>query len=183
MKTPTLLLGLVLLASAPVQADPADQAYAQGLAAMQQGDPAKARASFQKALALRLDHAYARYQLGRLKSQAGTLVAKKRARQLSAVVLPSIDFREVALSDALAALNQMVETQSGQNGGKTFTPNFMVQDPSGKLKDREVTLTLKNVPAKSALDYILNACGAMARYDEHAIVVRPTTGGGVKRAE
>jgi hypothetical protein len=49
----------------------------------------------------------------------------------------------------------------------------MIQDPSSKLADSQVTLMVKNVPAKAAFDMILQQAGAVAKYEEHAIVVKP----------
>jgi hypothetical protein len=49
----------------------------------------------------------------------------------------------------------------------------MVQDPGDKLADQTVTLQVKNVPAKAVLDMMLNQTGAVAKFEEHAIIIRP----------
>lgn len=170
-----VILFALLASSLPLLADEADQLYRLGMAAMQEGKPEAAEAAFRKALQLRPAHAQARYQLGQLPAQAETLKARRRAAELGEVKLPVIEFSGVTLNEALAAMGQMVETESAKTRGedKALTPNFMVQDPSGTLGSKEVTLRLKNVPAKVALDYLLQSVGATARYDQHATVIRP----------
>ncbi|BCX47694.1 hypothetical protein HAHE_16020 [Haloferula helveola] len=177
MKTPSILIGLLLTAT-PAFAQTADEYYNAGVKAMNRNDPATARTAFEKALQLRPDHPYARYKLAALKTQAGNMLAKRKETELGGIRLPEVEFRDVTLSEALSALNSMVETESTKKKGEddAFTPNFMVQDPTGKLGDREVSLSLKNIPAKAALDYLLQQAGGIARYDEHAIVIRPASG-------
>jgi hypothetical protein len=67
----------------------------------------------------------------------------------------------------------MTEKASGE---KKYAPNFMVQDPTGKLDSQTLTLKLKGVPAKAVLDMVLSQVGAKARYDEHAVVITPAGG-------
>ena len=171
----TGLLAALLITATPALADKAEDAYRRGLQAVADGDASTARAAFHEALRLRPNHAYARYQLSRLAQDNGQLAAQKRARDLAAVRLDQVDFKDVPLSDALIALNQLVEEASAKARGKdkAITPNFNIQDPTGKLGQKEVTLQLKNVPAKAALDYLLEQAGARARFDEFATVVMP----------
>ena len=49
----------------------------------------------------------------------------------------------------------------------------MIQDPADKFSDSSVTLTVKNLPAKAAFNMILQQAGAVAKYEEHAIIVKP----------
>lgn len=172
----TIILIITLFASAlPALANEADQLYRLGMTAMKEGKPEIAERAFRQALKVQPGHAQARYQLGQLPAQAEQLKAKRRAAELGEVRLPAIDFAGVTLNDALAAMGQMVETESAKTRGedKALTPNFMVQDPSGALGAKEVSLRLKNVPAKVALEYLLQQVGATARYDQHATVIRP----------
>lgn len=182
MKTRLLLLSAALfsLTAAPVCAQSADDYYRQGVAAMKRGEVQAARSAFSKALRAQPDHAYARYQLGQLEGQSENLAAKRRESELAAVRLEEVNFSEVELSEALRALGAMVEgATSGddEDDEEGRIVNFMIQDSSGKLGDREVSLRMKNVPAKVALEYLLQQVNATARYDEHAIVIRPRGGG------
>jgi hypothetical protein len=52
-----------------------------------------------------------------------------------------------------------------------ITPNFIIQDPKGKLADKTISMQLKNVPAKAILDYIHSQANTQARFDEHAVVI------------
>jgi hypothetical protein len=142
--------------------------------AVEKGDVAGARTAFTEALRLKPDHAYARYQLGQLTENQGQLVAKRRSSQLTSIKLPEVNMDAVTLSEALEVLNHMVAEQSKKADPKSeYSPNFIIRDPKNELGEREVTLRLKNVPAKVALDYLLEQAGGVARFDEHATVIRP----------
>ncbi|MCU0796478.1 MAG: hypothetical protein MUF31_11135 [Akkermansiaceae bacterium] len=174
MKT-THLLAILALTITPALADKADDAYRKGMRAIAAGDVTAARSAFNEALKLRPNHPYARYQLSQLDQDTGQITARKKASELAAVRLPNVDLKDVPLSDAIIALNQMVEEASAKQYGKdkALTPNFNIQDPKGELGKKEVTLQLKNVPAKTALDYILQQAGARVRFDEFATVIVP----------
>lgn len=165
----------ISISISPALADKADDAYRKGMSAIAAGDVSAARSAFQEALKLRPNHAYARFQLGQLDQDNGQITARKRASELASVRLPNVEFKDVPLSDALIALNQLVEDASAQQFGKdkSLTPNFNIQDPTGRLSQKEVTIQLKNVPAKAALDYLLQQAGAKVRYDEFATVITP----------
>jgi hypothetical protein len=49
----------------------------------------------------------------------------------------------------------------------------MVQDPSSKLAGQTVTLQIKGVPAKAVLDMMLKQVGAVRKYEQHAVIIRP----------
>lgn len=170
----SLILTALVLSLSPAFADKADDFYHQGMAAAKQGDAVKARALLNEALRLRPDHPYARFQLGRLQGADSTMAAKQRAAKLAAVTV-SVNFQEAELSDALAALGMMVEKKTAEKDGEdnAFTPNFMIQDSTGQLGKSQVTLQLKGVPANKVMDFMLQEAGGNARYDEHAIIIRP----------
>ena len=172
MKAPAILFGL-LLAATPAVADKADDYYRLGMAALRQNNPARAEAAFRQALKLRPSHAHARAQLGRLPAQAETLKQKRRASEFASIRLKTVNFNGVPLTEALDALKLMVKTASAEANGedKAVIPNFVVKDPKGTIANREVTLRLTNIPAKAALDYMVEQVGAGVRYDKHAIVI------------
>ena len=60
-----------------------------------------------------------------------------------------------------------------QKSDKKFSPNFMIQDPDKKLGEQLVTLQVKAVPAKAVFEMLLQQAGAVAKYEEHAIIVKP----------
>ncbi|HEY8962591.1 MAG TPA: tetratricopeptide repeat protein [Luteolibacter sp.] len=174
MKTRLFLLSCALLAAQASFAEPIPKPspevfYQKGVKAVEAGDVAEAKSNFEQALQLDPNHANARYQLAELQRNAGRIAAKGREGKLSSVIIPSLEFRAADLNDALTALGQMVEKES--KGAVTL--NFIVDDPGAKLAPQKVTLQLKNIPAKSALDYLLTQVGAKARFDEHAVVITP----------
>lgn len=171
----TTLVGMALLfslASNVVGQTPAAKAatlYRQGLQAMEQGQAETARTCFQEVLRLQPNNANAKFQLKQLTLQAGSMAAKKRQTQMKEIRLPAIDFDELTLPEALDALDEMVLKQTE----KKFAPNFVVQDPENVFGNRKFSLKLGNLPASVVLQYCLENARASARYDSHAIVVRP----------
>ena len=164
-----LIVMLAVLATLPVRADTAADLYKQGLSAVEEGNVRAAELAFKEVLRLQPGNANARYQLGELQRNQGSIAARARSRELEKYQLAQIDFSKTEVSEAIVALSMMIEKKSE---GK-FSPNFMIQDPGNKLANREVTLQVKNLPAKVALDMILAQAGASARYEQHAIIIRP----------
>jgi len=164
-----LILILALAASLPAHADKAAEIYKQGMIAVNEGNAAAAEAAFKEVLRLQPGNANARFQLSELKQNQGSLAARQREKKMGAYVIPQIDFDKVELAEAVAALAMMVEEQSKGE----FAPNFMVQDPSSKLAGQTVTLQVKGVPAKAVLDMMLKQTGAVSKYEQHAVIIRP----------
>lgn len=164
-----LIVALALLAALPAHADQAADIYKQGMIALDQGNVKAADAAFREVLRLQPGNANARYQLAELQRNQGSVAARARIKKMDEYELAQINFDKVEFSEALAALTMLIEKKSE---GK-FSPNFMVQNPSNKLGDAQVTLSVKNVPAKAALTMVLQQAGAVAKYEEHAIVVKP----------
>jgi tetratricopeptide (TPR) repeat protein len=163
----------VALASAQTPAlAPAQQAeilYRQGLAAEKAGDPTAAHKAYAAALKVDPNHANARYGLGQLKLNAGTIAAKGHEAKFGAVKIPEFRLDAASLQESLDALRVIIEKQSNQ----AVTPNFVIQDPKSQLATAKITLNLKNLPAKGVMQYVMEQAGAKARYDPHAIVISP----------
>ena len=154
---------------APPAAPQAEVLYRQGLAAEKAGDPAAAQKAYVAALKADPKHANARYSLGQLKLNAGSISAKGREAKFGAVMIPVFNLDAATLQEALDALQVIVEKQSK----KEVTPNFIIQDPKKELAEARITLNLKSMPAKAVIQYLMEQSGAKARYDEHAIVITP----------
>lgn len=169
-----LLACIVISCVSASHASPIARIYQQGMIAVREGNVIAAEAAFNEVLRLQPGHANARYQLAELKQNQGSIAARARAKKLSESVIGQIDFSKTEFSDAIAALGMLVEEETA---GK-FAPNFMIQDPSHQLATREVTLQVKHVPAKALLEMLLKQVGDVARYEQHAIIIRPvaTTG-------
>jgi tetratricopeptide (TPR) repeat protein len=164
-----LIIALALFTSLPAFADKAAESYKLGLIAVKEGNVQAAEQAFREVLRLQPNHANARFQLGQLKQNQGSIAARQRSRKMAEYVIAQVDFDKVELSEAVAALAVMIEEKSD---GK-FAPNFMVQDPSNKFDEASVTLQVKNVPANAVLDMLLKQVGGVAKYEQHAIIIRP----------
>jgi len=143
--------------------------YKQGLRAVEQGQVETARTCFEEVIRLQPRHINARYQLKQLSLTSGSLAATRRENSMKAVNLPAVDFEGLTLPEAVEAINALVEKETK----KQFTPNFIVQDPTGAFATRKITLKLGGLPASQVLKYCLESARATARYDAHAIVIRP----------
>ena len=147
----------------------AETYYRQGQAAEKAGDPAAARKAYQEALRLNPKHANATYAMGQLKLNAESISARGREQKFGAVIVPDYKLADASLQESLDALSIVVERESK----KTITPNFIVQDPKNQLDSAKLTLSLKSMPAKAVLKYVLDQANAKARFEEHAIVIVP----------
>ncbi len=172
MKKPlSLLIAAVLcsVANAETPAKRAETLYRQGIAAEQAGDAVSAKNAFAEALRANPKHANAEFRLRQLKITGPAIAAKGREAKLGAVAIPLIRLEDASLQESIDALGMMIEKESKGE----LAPNFVIQDPQGKLGEARITLSLKSVPAKGVLDYILTQSGAKARFDEHAVVIVP----------
>lgn len=176
MKTRIILTLVTLLIAPPglgqqdtSPAARADLLYRQGLAAVQKGDKETAQKAFEGALRINPGHANARYHLLQLRGTGERLAAKARQLKLQQVKLPVVNFDNVTLEEAVQAIDLLVRKETKE----TFAPNFVIQDSSGELAKRPITLQLRNVPAHVALKYTLDLARATVRYDEHAILIQP----------
>jgi hypothetical protein len=164
-----LIIALTLFTSLPAFADKAAESYKLGLIAVKEGNVEAAEQAFKEVLRLQPGHANARFQLAELKQNQGSIAARQRSKKMGEYVIAQVDFDKVELSEAVAALAVMIEQKSE---GK-FAPNFMVQDPSSQFGDATVTLQVKNVPANAVLDMMLKQAGGIAKYEQHAIIIKP----------
>ena len=90
-------------------------------------------------------------------------------RQLAAVVIPQIQFREASLGSALDYLKKAADRQTNGKVGV----NFVVQLPADQVNTQQVTLNLSNVPFTEALKYLGTVASLDFVYDKYAIIVKP----------
>jgi hypothetical protein len=148
-------------------AEKADDYFRKGLAAEKAGDPVTASAAYQAALHLLPGHVNARYRAGQVKIEAGSIRSSATEAKIGNVKIPAYRIEKASVSEAIAALGIAIEKASDEE----ITPNFIIQDPKGKLADIEISMQLKNVPAKTILDYIHGQANTQARFDKHAVVI------------
>ncbi len=73
------------------------------------------------------------------------------------------------MTQAIRLLSATVETSSG---GKVIS-NFVIQDPKRYLGNESITLNLKNVPAGTVLDYLLQKTACTASFTTYTINIKP----------
>jgi hypothetical protein len=96
----------------------------------------------------------------------GADTSQKFARNL---ILPSIDFKDVSLEEAIDFLRlRSRELSAGQPASSV--PNFIVMDPQKKAQP--ITLQLKNIPLEQACNRIGEMAGLRVKYDQAAIVFK-----------
>lgn len=168
-KTITLVIACALLSPAFAQspAPNADSLYKQGQAAEKAGDPVAAGNFYKSALKADPKHPDARFSLGQLKLNSGTIAAKGREEKFGSVMVPAFQLDGASLQEALEAFSAIIEKQSKEE----VVPNFIVEDPKKQLADQKITLNLKNMPARAVLKYLLDQTGSKVRYDEYAVVI------------
>ncbi|MFM2199059.1 MAG: hypothetical protein RLZZ505_2491 [Verrucomicrobiota bacterium] len=155
------------IALAQSAAEKAEEYYRKGLAAEKAGDPTTASASYHAALQLLPGHVNARYRAGQVKIEANSMKSSATEAKIGSVKIPAYRIEDASVAEAISALGLAIEKASKQE----VTPNFIIQDPKGKLANPRITMQLKNVPAKAILDYIHSQANTTARFDEHAVVI------------
>jgi len=110
------------------------------------------------------------YHLSQLKelrlASKGTLSKK----QLEGITIGTINLEAVPFNEALDALKILVDQANGENG---IAPNLVIRDPSKKIFNKEVTISLSQIPAEVALKYMLDLVGGRVEYGEHIISIIP----------
>ena len=99
-------------------------------------------------------------------------------KNLAAVILPKVEFREATLGSALEYLKQAISKASD---GKQVV-NFVVQVPEEQVKTQPVTLNLTTIPATEALRYLGDVAGLEFQYEKYAVVVRSKGSGASAQA-
>ena len=139
------------------------------MVAVRDGDLEAARKAFTGALQIDPNHGNARYQLIELRNNGDRIAARARQVKLEQVKLPIVQFDDVTLDEAVAAIDLLVRKETKEE----FIPNFVIRDPDGRISERKVELQLRNVQASVALKYVLDLVGASVRYEQHAILILP----------
>lgn len=170
MKIMIILAALAIstpAALAETAAQQAEQYYLKGLSAEKAGDPATATAAYRTAVQLHPGHTNAQYRLGQVKIEASSIKSSLVEAKIGGVMIPAYQIEEATVTEAVAALSLAIEKASANE----ILPNFVIQDPRGKLAQKKISMQLKNVPAKAILQYIQSQANTQARYDEHAVVI------------
>lgn len=92
------------------------------------------------------------------------------AQKLAGIVVPSVNFNRVSIARVVKALGDLSEELDGASGPLRGV-NIVLLDPSGKAP--EVSMTLRNLPLKRVLDFIVDSIGYQYEVQADAVVVRP----------
>lgn len=141
--------------------------YERGLIAMNQGDVISAERDLRAVLQAEPQHPHAKFALNQLVLNRDKIAARYRENMMKQTKVTKVEYSDATVSECLDSLNELVKQATGQK----FTPNFIIKDPAGKLKSRNVTLNLANIPAAQILQYIASSAQCKVMYEEHAIVV------------
>jgi hypothetical protein len=141
--------------------------YTRGIQAVNRGDVTTAEREFRTVLQMEPQNPHARYQLSQLMLNRTKIAATHRQITMKNTVLPQVDYSDATVSECLDTLSIQVQNATKQK----FSPNFILRDPQGKLKDKSVTLKLANIPAAKVLEYIASSTNCRIDYEEHAIVI------------
>lgn len=177
IKLPSIFVALTLLVcvtsvfaeKSDPRADKARLLYHQGEVAMKNGRVQQAEASFRGVLKLYPTHPQARKKLNEITTNKGAIETNNRKSKLNHVVIPKVDMEKLTLGESLEVLSAHIKQSSPDKA----VPNFIVQDRTGAFKGRLVTLNLSRVPAGTLLKYILGQVGGVARFDAHAVIIKP----------
>ncbi len=90
--------------------------------------------------------------------------------KLTGIVLPAVSFTRVPIGQAVAALSAASEEFDPADTG-TKGVNMVLLDPSNRAP--LVTLALRNVSLKRALDFVVDSTGYQYQVQADAVVVRP----------
>ncbi len=167
----------------PAPATPSPEVQAlltEGLAAYQKGDMVKAKEAFEMVYSMDPRNTVAIGYLRRIKAGEGTAPKSvDKEKQLAAIILPQVQFREATLGSALDYFKRTVEKQTGGR----LAISFVVQLPVEVVNAPNVTLSLSNIPVTEALRYLGDQVNANVVYEKYAIVVKPKNGAAAPTAQ
>lgn len=166
MKFPLLLILIWCLSVIDLRAQSAQQFSSEGQRAYLSNDMETAKARFQQALALDPSNQTATGYLRMIMAQekkAGGPGGGELEKQLRALVLPEVKFKEATFAEALEYLKQMAAKQS-------VAVSIVVQPDVNR--EAKVTLNLANVPFTEALRYVCELVGTKYSIDRFAVVVK-----------
>jgi len=159
------LLALLLFALSNLAAQQ-EEIQSEAVRAFREGDYATAKSLFESLLAVDPRNSAARTYLRAIAVREGsgpTLLSALRK-----INIPSIDFRDVSVREAVAFVAQKVHELSG--GERSLNVVWLI--PPETTQDKRVTLSLQNVPAAEVLRYIGDASDLKFTYDAYAVKIR-----------
>ncbi|HEY5707132.1 MAG TPA: hypothetical protein VIS96_16340 [Terrimicrobiaceae bacterium] len=163
MKKVLALLFLALSCLAAQQ----HEMQAEAVRAFQAGEYSTAKSLFESLLAIDPKNFTARNYLRAIaqREQGGPGLEEA----LKKILIPTVDFRDVTVREAVAFVSQKVRELSG--GKQSVNVVWMVSPQ--QTADIRVTLSLQNVPASDVLRYIGDSANLRFSYDALAVKIKP----------
>ena len=162
------LVALLLFAFSNLSAQQ-EEIQLEAVRAFREGDYATAKALFESLLAVDSRNLAARNYLRAIAVREGS--GPNLQAVLRKINIPTIDFRDVSVREAVAFVGQQVHELSG--GERSLNVVWIV--PPEAIADKRVTLSLQNVPAAEVLRYIGDASDLKFSYDAYAVKIRPSS--------
>ena len=114
-------------------------------------------------------HGNARFQMINMKKYREAAEQSGSKKQVQGITISEINFEEITLSDAIEGFRILVD----QSNGESPAPNIVVVDPQGKLEGNNISLTLSQVPADTALTFLADSAKARVNYSKDLIQLFP----------
>ena len=160
------LLALLFLAFSPLAAQQ-NEIQAEAVRAFQAEDYATAKSLFESLLSIDPKNFAARNYLRAIAQREQGGPGLERA--LRKILIPTVDFRDVTVREAVAFVSQKVRELSG--GKQSVNVVWMVS--AEQTAGARVTLSLQNVPASEVLRYIGDSSNLRFIYDARAVKIKP----------
>jgi len=141
--------------------------YNRGVLAMNRGDVVNAEKDLRAVLQAQPQHPHARYALNQLLLNRSKFAARDRENKMKQTIIAKVEYSDASVAECMESLTIQVKAATEQK----FSPNFILKDPMGRLKDKTITLQLANIPASQVLQYIATTAQCKIVYEEHAIVI------------
>lgn len=141
--------------------------YNRGVSAMNRGDVAAAEKDLRAVLQAQPQHPHARYALNQLLLNREKFAARYRENMMKQTKIAKVEYVDASVAECMESLTIQIKAATEQK----FSPNFIIKDPTGRLKDKTISLQLANIPAAQVLQYIASTAQCKIVYEEHAIVI------------
>jgi hypothetical protein len=99
-------------------------------------------------------------------------LASAHAESRRTIILPEVKIKDVTLEEAVAYLKQVVKKLDGWDDANI---NVIILGASEEQKRKKISLDVREIPLRSALDHIALSVGMKVRVDAHAVILAPAT--------
>ena len=159
------LVVFLMVGASVTQAESVQEVYARGVRAYSGGNNEAAQKLFQEVLAADPGNAPAALYLRRIAAEKPKNIDLRK--QLEAIIVPKVEFRDASLSTVLDYLPKVVAEQSAGRVALNIVRMF----PADYGREKLITLQLSGVPVTNVLDYVAQLANVKVEYQAHAVVI------------